>query len=360
MAIELNQEHYELLKKCSESENFEQWNKFVKTTTTIIRLRGGDFSGWNLKGASFHTPGGELMDLHDANFNNSSIQGADFSGAKLFEATFEQASIELSSFSNADLTRARFTEAEITMTNFNQAILNYASFKDAHINASDLYEASFYRADLTAARFNGAFLLIPGRSNLCGTDFREAKLNSGTYFENYQVSNKTDFRTVSFESANFSQGLRQTLRYCNRRHNWNDWYKNKKLPLRTITKFFWSLSNYGHSPIRVLTSFATLTLLFALIYLVFPQIITGLKHHDLIKSIYFSIVTMTTLGFGDMHAGDSWVAQILVIFQVLFGYLLLGSLITMLSEFFYSDGPSQELSPHESKPNFMIATIKDA
>lgn len=362
MELKLDETHYQLLKECAEDSDFTRWNELVESTTEIIRLRGGDFSSWVLKGASFYTPKGEYMDLHDANFEGASIQGASFKDAKLFGASFKNASIELSSFTNADLIRSSFYGATVIITDFNQANLQDAVFEDAKVYSANLYEANFYRANLIGAHFNGGSIIpTPGpyRSSLCGANFKNARFKSSTYFENYDVSSKTDFRTVSFEAANFSQGLRHTLRYCNRRHNWNDWYKNKSLLLRTFTKLFWTLSNYGFSPKRVITSFALSTLFFAIIYLIFPKLISGIDQHDFMDSVYFSIVTMTTLGFGDMHAENNWVSQVLVIAQVLFGYVLLGSLITMLSDLFYSDGPSQELVRHGSHPISLTASMRD-
>jgi hypothetical protein len=73
------------------------------------------------------------------------------------------------------------------------------------------------------------------------------------------------------------------------------------------------------------------------------------------RSIYFSIVTMTTLGFGDIYANpDSWFAQILIVTQVLSGYILLGALITVLSNLFTSDGPSQGLITHPKKNSITV------
>lgn len=358
MALELNEKHYQLLKECSEAKDFTQWNNLMKSTNEIIRLRDGDFSGWTLNGASFHTPNGDYMDLQSANFENSTLEGVNFINAHLFKANFKNAKISYSSFTNADLIKSCFFGAEIISSDFNQANLQESDFGESRVIAANMYESIFWLANLRGARFVGRTGVVPDnfRSNLCGALFNKALFNSDTYFENYNISSKTDFRTISFEAANFSQGLRQTLRYCNRRHNWTDWYENKPPLLRTFVKFFWSLSNYGLSPKRVLTSFFLSTLFFTTIYLFFPPLIEGIRPHNIMDSFYFSIVTMTTLGFGDMHAGKHWIAQLIVMLQVVFGYLLLGSLITMLSELYYSDGPSQELIPHGDKPKSFMAT----
>lgn len=361
MAIELNQEHYALLKSCAEKSDFSLWNELVENTTSIIRLRNGDFASWELAGASFYTPKGEYMDLHDANFEKASIQGVNFKNARMYGANFSHAKIEMSSFASTELIKGSFHGAMILLSDFNYANLQDSTFENANIRTVNLHEAILYRANLMGARFDGG-PIIPAQffknSSLCGAKLRQAQFDSTTRFENYNVSVETDFRTISFESANYSQGLRQTLRFCNRRHNWNDWYKGKNSLLQILTKFFWSLSNYGFSPSRVLISFVLSTLLFAYTYMLFPNLIKNMEPHNFVDSLYFSVVTMTTLGFGDMSAEDHWIARSLVMLQVLFGYFLLGSLITMLSELFYSDGPPQGLISHPHSVGSFVAHIK--
>lgn len=51
---------------------------------------------------------------------------------------------------------------------------------------------------------------------------------------------------------------------------------------------------------------------------------------DLLSSFYFSIVTFTTLGFGDVVAAN-WMARILVTIEVILGYVMLGGLISIFA-----------------------------
>ena len=66
------------------------------------------------------------------------------------------------------------------------------------------------------------------------------------------------------------------------------------------------------------------------------------------RSVYFSIVTMTTLGFGDMHANaDNTFAVIGYLFltaQVLLGYVMLGALVTRFAVLFTAGGPAGEFA----------------
>ena len=48
------------------------------------------------------------------------------------------------------------------------------------------------------------------------------------------------------------------------------------------------------------------------------------------NSFYFSVVTFTTLGFGDVVA-DNAIARLLVMLEVIFGYLMLGGLISIFA-----------------------------
>jgi Ni,Fe-hydrogenase I cytochrome b subunit len=59
-----------------------------------------------------------------------------------------------------------------------------------------------------------------------------------------------------------------------------------------------------------------------------------------LRSFYFSIVTMTTLGFGDMHAShDNLWGYVALIFHVILGYVLLANLVTRFAVLFTANGP---------------------
>ncbi|UCD50004.1 MAG: hypothetical protein JSW27_21045, partial [Phycisphaerales bacterium] len=60
-----------------------------------------------------------------------------------------------------------------------------------------------------------------------------------------------------------------------------------------------------------------------------------------IRAVYFSVVTMTTLGFGDMHANwQSFWGHVLLTLQVLLGYVSLGALVTRFAVLFTAGGPA--------------------
>jgi hypothetical protein len=71
-----------------------------------------------------------------------------------------------------------------------------------------------------------------------------------------------------------------------------------------------------------------------------------------VRALYFSVVTMTTLGFGDLHAAPQSIAgHGLLTFQVLLGYVILGALVTRFSILFQSLGEEQ-IDPDDSGERF--------
>ncbi|QGW77070.1 hypothetical protein GPJ81_10400 [Pseudomonas alkylphenolica] len=360
---EPNKEQYALLVSCAIKEDFSAWNDYVSTLDEMIKLRGANFDELTIKSARFKNKHGKGADLYGATFKGSTLESIDLSDTHLMRANFQDATIASCLFCEAACEEAVFENTTFFIVNFTHARCYNANFRNAKFFSSSFYETQFASANLEGARFitekyNPLAAKKP-RLNMCGANFRDTKLNSETYFDLCDVSRNTDFRSISFESANFSAGLRQTLQYCNRRHNWNDWYKKQGALSSILVRLFWMHSDYGRSAKRIISSFFIASLLFATFYFFFPSQVQNLQPWQPIRSLYFSIVTMTTLGFGDMHASpDSWLAPCIIMIQVLYGYVLLGGLITVLSNLFSSDGPALGLVKHPSAPPSFMFTMR--
>ena len=52
--------------------------------------------------------------------------------------------------------------------------------------------------------------------------------------------------------------------------------------------------------------------------------------HDFLECLYFSVVTFTTLGYGDIHPVSD-IGRIIVITEVSIGYIMLGLLVAIFS-----------------------------
>ena len=95
-----------------------------------------------------------------------------------------------------------------------------------------------------------------------------------------------------------------------------------------LYRLWWLTSDCGRSLLRWSLVTGLLTLLFAALY---TQVALDLGDHPTpLSYLYFSVVTLTTLGYGDI-VPNSTTGQILVIVEVCIGYMLLGGLISIFA-----------------------------
>lgn len=123
-------------------------------------LDGLDWSGARLEGALL---------------SSCTLRGARFSGAALAGAYFAYSALEAADFSGADLREAHFRGADLS-----GAIFDGAQLPGAHFSRADLSGASFIAADLTGANLWGADLRGAdfSRAVLSECNFQQAKLDS--------------------------------------------------------------------------------------------------------------------------------------------------------------------------------------
>lgn len=94
--------------------------------------------------------------------------------------------------------------------------------------------------------------------------------------------------------------------------------------------------------------FATIVV-FAAIYAIWPSTITGVR--DVLDALYFSIVTITTLGFGDIMPSGP-VGKVLVCMEAILGVVFIGLFLNAISE-------SQARQVDENEKNRTKAERKD-
>ncbi|WP_286820091.1 pentapeptide repeat-containing protein [Desulfobacter sp. UBA2225] len=372
--LKFNQEHYNLLMKCSKKRDMTEWNDFVdnledeKIYLEYADLRNPDsrsswFVGVNLKNAILKSVNFEDAILTSAQLTKSNLSNANLKGACIRSANLEKTTLVCANLKYADCMGANFKEAN----------LSYADLERTHFMWTKLNNSNFYNSNLRGASFNQANLenAYLNEANLCDTVFREANLKSArfcmagcnafTKIIDCFFDKNTDFRGVSIDTIQWNPGYKQLVEYNNRKLNWFEWYSEHKM-LQWPFRFFWNFSDYGHSSIRIITWFVCLSVLFGALYFCFPDMVEGLYNNNMptgfvaLRAFYFSIVTMTTLGFGDIYANSkgpwnwyNYCGHFLLILQVILGYFILGALVTRLSIIFSSDGPSADYEKNKSK-----------
>ncbi|MGD8787659.1 MAG: potassium channel family protein, partial [Phycisphaerales bacterium] len=127
---------------------------------------------------------------------------------------------------------------------------------------------------------------------------------------------------------------------------------------------FWSISDYGLRTWRIILWFFGLALVFALAYFLWPNCVTVNERvgeiRGFVHALYFSVVTMTTLGFGDIAANpDSWQGQVLLMVQVILGYVLLGALVTRFAVLFTAGGPAGKFKPMNKETKELLKRLEE-
>ncbi len=290
-------------------------------------LRGLDFSGCDLRDADFSLA--TLVecrfvqsDLGGAKFFQANVSGCEFAGATLSGANFEQAKGSRAGFGNAKLERASFFSAELEHVSFSGAALNQTDFRRAALSNARFREADASGADFRRADLRWVDLI---HAKVEGANFREADMRSASVrgVEAFETATfvKADIRDVNFGGA-----------YQLRRHimdeDYIDEFRNRDRWHRLVYYVWWATSDCGRSLLRWGLFTLCVTIAFGIAYQ-YVDIDYG-DHRTWLSPHYYSLVTLTTLGYGDVLPA-SVAAQCVAMGEVVIGYLMLGGLISILA-----------------------------
>lgn len=97
----------------------------------------------------------------------------------------------------------------------------------------------------------------------------------------------------------------------------------------------WALIDYGRSLFKVTFYAFLIASIYATFYTLDMTLGWGLMDYSnsaqsWFTPFYYSIVTYTTLGFGDVTA-NTWLGEIIIISEVIIGYFTLGLLLSILA-----------------------------
>jgi len=313
-------DQYEMLKRCSEKKDMTEWNQRRKKYRTEDVL---------LEGAKFQNLFMDQVCLDEDAANRP---------GKVY--------LKDAVFSSANLNKARFMKADLRGCDFHHAQLN-----EAILILADIRDADLSYAQLRGAKF--PFVIV----------------NEKTRFFNNGFDRRTWFWGVGLGNMRIAPEVKVLLEHNIRKIKWQQWYKYKdwynyetypQNERGRVEKFFakWILrfleiSDYGLSTGRIIAVFLVSAFAFALMYWLLPStvIVNGTVGdlRGLWHALYFSVVTMTTLGFGDIAANpDSWLGQTLLMIHVIWGYVLLGALVTRFAVLFTAGGPAGKFADEKT------------
>ncbi len=298
-----------------------------------IRLVGADLSRLDLTGADLshaqllrcdlsesRLVGANLSDalLHDVDLTGAELLGADLTGADLTNSTLDRAGLgqvtapgtmffgvtaKAATFTGADLRDSDFRVANLHSSRMLTATLTNADFSSANLTSVDLTgtelaAATFRQADLRESRLKDV-------SGYCSADWIGA-----------------DIQHVDFTGAWL---LRRHIQDENYLHE----FRTQSAGHERLYQLWKLTSDCGRSLWRWSLWTAMIALVYAAAY---TQVaIDWGEEPTMFSPVYYSVVTFTTLGYGDVLPGST-AAQLLAMSEVVLGYFSLGGMMSILSD----------------------------
>ncbi len=294
--------------------------RVVEADLSGLDLSGADLSyvefvGCNLRGAR----------LVRTNLTGSLLTDVDLAGAELLGAQLDGVDL-----SNANLARAALLEASAVEgvffgarcegANFNRADLSGTEFRAAELTGVGLVETELGQADFSAAQMSGADLT---GADVSGAGFRDAVLR-GARLRGVTGYHDVDWIDTDITDVDFTGAwdMRRHIQDVNYIHEFRAHHP-------VLYYLWWVSSDCGRSLLRWTMWSILIAMIYAIAYS--HSSIDWGGHEGPLSPVYYSVVTFTTLGYGDILP-DSTGAQILVMSEVILGYLSLGGLMSILSD----------------------------
>jgi hypothetical protein len=257
----------------------------------------------------------EGADLSYATLDYAGAYKANLSGAHLLEASLQNADLSEVDFSGADLRGAQLKDsnlqgADLKGAKLREANMEDASLRDADITDVDLSFANLMRANLTGMRYGGYRTM---RGNYFGIRGLDGTFGNAIFVRDAKDQDYLD--TLEVEISRLPNGFRKRL---------------AKYLFRS-----WGLIDYGRSLAKVGLYAFVIAGLYGFLYSLDMSLGWKLMNYSSSSKswftpFYYSIVTYTTLGFGDVTAA-SWLGEMIVISEVIVGYFTLGLLLSILA-----------------------------
>ncbi len=290
-------------------------------------LAGRDFSGLDLSGARLagaRLSGARFFrsNLSGADLSEADLSGAEFAGADLRDAILEGARAIRAGFGQADLRGAHLFGADLREASLTRANLEGADLGCVDLRNGRLREANLRRARLTEADLRHADFSL---SDVAGACFQNADLR-GSRLRRIRGFKKADWMGVDIRNINFAGAYLMRREIIDQ--NFIREFRNYNWLTSLLYWPWWLTCDCGRSMVRWCFWIGVQVVFFAWLYT-----LTGIdygRYPTPLSPLYFSVVTLTTLGYGDV-VPTTPAAQLVAMAEVTTGYMMLGGLLSIFS-----------------------------
>jgi uncharacterized protein YjbI with pentapeptide repeats len=332
----------------SKNANFESTKFFKEVNFGYSQFyKEADFRGSQFsKNANFWS----AQFFREVNFGSATFSGeanfesAQFSGMAIFGSQFfGMGNFRKAKFTCANFYNARFSGANFCSAQFSgEAFFESAQFSgEANFEKVQFYhEANFWRSKFTGdSNFSDVYFKDFNQCNMIDTTF-------------YNVSGFLEYLAKNKKKIKHPRGIKYLHDDCKpilgeatvsrlpllSREIRDDVYlmsfKDKHPRLHFL---WWLFADCGSSFLRWALWSMVFAFAFAIIFNAYYQdynlnfnSVYISQEYPLFSFLYYSLVTFTTLGFGDIVPTNGWL-QFWVALEVVIGYIMLGGLISILA-----------------------------
>lgn len=335
-----------------EAEGIDLWKSDVT---------GVNFSGANIEKGNFGHNNFTKSNLNRANFSKPRLENVNMSGMDLTDTTLVGADLSGSDLSNSNLShsnlsecnfrRSNLTQTDLSSVNLSGAIMEYANISGANLDYTNLSGAFLYQTLSTDTRVND----LTTFDNCCIYDSKghepadspADQYDASTWV--YRTLKSIYKQNAMVEQARFFHLQEQKAHREAYRRYWSENRDIEALDQYLIYTLNGITSKHTESPSRVIGISGLLILLFGFLYpLVGGVEVTSTESAPvaynflpdislqlpswvtvLLTNFYFSAVTFTTLGYGDIQPATSG-TRLLASIESLAGALLMALFVYVL------------------------------
>ena len=196
--------------------------------------------------------------------------------------------------------------------------LSKRDLSGADLSEIDFFSARLEGANLSGSNLNGSHL---SESNLEDADLSWTKLEN-TFFDGVGFNNKTNLLGINTNEINSNLAILLVDQA-----NTQQRIANFEVRHPIASRILWAICDYGRSIRRLFLWILLMIAVYSIIYMSMPEAIGG---KGLLDSIYFSVVTATTLGYGDLTPATA-LAKVIAISQVIISYIFGGLLVAIIA-----------------------------
>ena len=316
--------------------------KAVREQQRPVRELGIDLRKAHLTGAELAGIDLSHCDLSGAELSDVDLSSATLVGARLVGATLFRAKLRNCNLMAADLRQAVLNQCDAEHANFGHANLTGAQLFEANLPAVTLVNAKLHGCDLRCAHLRAALLRGAelaqadlSRTDLAACDLEQCRVDNAS-FTDAKLDGARVRGMAGYETACWIGTRVPSVDFCGaylfRRFLMDQNYLHEFRSRNRFTRIMYWLwlvtSDCGRSFVR----WSVLTALIAIGYgFLYTKVSVDFgDYQTTLSPYYYSLVTLTTLGYGDAVPA-SMAAQLVAMSEALLGYVLLGGLLSILS-----------------------------